>query len=166
MVKFSIYLNRRVFVMIFFIYLHKNILWISINSASPLWRNKNNISTFWLKNVPYLELSFEYIYMYCILIGLQSWWLSRMLVQLMVIRRSQVWSLLDRQHSYVENDPKIYFLPLFSPFHSFKKGSCQFLAKECAQVLVNYLEDKACQKKKKKMRLGKLIVLDLRLTWP
>ena len=29
----------------------------------------------------------------------------------------------------------------FSPFHWFKNGSCQFLAKECAQVLVNCLED-------------------------
>ena len=26
-----------------------------------------------------------------------------------------------------------YFLRSFSPFHWFKKGSCQFLAKECAQ---------------------------------
>ena len=26
-----------------------------------------------------------------------------------------------------------YFLPSFSPFRCFKKGSCQFLAKECAQ---------------------------------
>ena len=26
-----------------------------------------------------------------------------------------------------------YFLRSFSPFHPFKKGSCQFLAKECAQ---------------------------------
>ena len=26
-----------------------------------------------------------------------------------------------------------YFLRSFSPFHCFKKGSCQFLAKECAQ---------------------------------
>ena len=26
-----------------------------------------------------------------------------------------------------------YFLWSFSPFHWFKKGSCQFLAKECAQ---------------------------------
>ena len=30
-----------------------------------------------------------------------------------------------------------YFLRSFSPFRRFKKGSCQFLAKECAQVLVN-----------------------------
>ena len=26
-----------------------------------------------------------------------------------------------------------YFLQSFSPFRGFKKGSCQFLAKECAQ---------------------------------
>ena len=26
-----------------------------------------------------------------------------------------------------------YFLRSFSPFRCFKKGSCQFLAKECAQ---------------------------------
>ena len=26
-----------------------------------------------------------------------------------------------------------YFLRSFSPFRGFKKGSCQFLAKECAQ---------------------------------
>ena len=29
----------------------------------------------------------------------------------------------------------------FSPYYSFKKGSCQFLMKVCAQVLVNQLED-------------------------
>ena len=29
-----------------------------------------------------------------------------------------------------------YFLKSFSPSHCFKKGSCQFLAKECAQILV------------------------------
>ena len=34
-----------------------------------------------------------------------------------------------------------YFLWSFSPFHCFKKGSCQCLAKECAQVLVNRIED-------------------------
>ena len=37
-----------------------------------------------------------------------------------------------------------YFLRSFSPFCWFKKGSCQFLAKECAQVLANCLEDYAC----------------------
>ena len=36
-----------------------------------------------------------------------------------------------RQHSFVEIMK--YFLRSFSPFRWFKKGSCQFLAKECAQ---------------------------------
>ena len=30
-----------------------------------------------------------------------------------------------------------YFLRSFSPFRWFKKGSCQFLAKECTQVKSN-----------------------------
>ena len=34
-----------------------------------------------------------------------------------------------------------YFFQSSSAFICFKKGSCQFLAKECAQVLVNHLED-------------------------
>ena len=33
-----------------------------------------------------------------------------------------------------------YFLLSFPPFRRFKKCSCQFLAKECAQVLVNSLD--------------------------
>ena len=37
-----------------------------------------------------------------------------------------------RQHSFVEIDHEI-FSTAFSPFRWFKKGSCQFLAKECAQ---------------------------------
>ena len=37
-----------------------------------------------------------------------------------------------------------YFLRSFSPFCWFKKGSCRFLAKEYAQILVNCLVDKAC----------------------
>ena len=37
--------------------------------------------------------------------------------------------------------PVCYLLILPSPFCWFKKGSCQFPAKECAQVLVNCLED-------------------------
>ena len=32
-----------------------------------------------------------------------------------------------------------YFLRSFSPFHWFKKASCQFLAKECAHILGNRL---------------------------
>ena len=34
-----------------------------------------------------------------------------------------------------------YFLQAFSPFHLFKRDSCQFLTKEYAQVLVNCIED-------------------------
>ena len=34
-----------------------------------------------------------------------------------------------------------YFLRSFTPFRWFKKGSCQFLAKGCAQILINRLED-------------------------
>ena len=37
-----------------------------------------------------------------------------------------------RQHSFVEIDREI-FSRSFSPFRWYKKGSCQFLAKECAQ---------------------------------
>ena len=33
-----------------------------------------------------------------------------------------------------------YFM-LFSPFRWFKKGSCPFLAKECAHIQANHLED-------------------------
>ena len=36
------------------------------------------------------------------------------------------------QHSFVEIDHEI-FSTVISPFRWFKKGSCQFLAKECAQ---------------------------------
>ena len=49
------------------------------------------------------------------------------------------------QHSFVEIDLEIFSTVI--PFHGFKKGSCQFLAKRCAQVLVNCLDDKACQEK-------------------
>ena len=34
-----------------------------------------------------------------------------------------------------------YFLQSVSPFSWFKKDSFLFLAKECAQILVNHLED-------------------------
>ena len=37
-----------------------------------------------------------------------------------------------------------YFLQSFSPFCCFKKGSCQFLAKECAQYWLTAIEDLAC----------------------
>ena len=33
-----------------------------------------------------------------------------------------------------------YFLQLFCPFRSFKKGSCQFLAKEFAQYWIIHLK--------------------------
>ena len=55
-------------------------------------------------------------------------WLSWMGIRL-VIRRLHVWS----QHSFVEILIMKYFLWSFSPFCWFKKGSCQFLAKECVQ---------------------------------
>ena len=51
-----------------------------------------------------------------------------------------------QQHSFMEIDHK-YFLWSFSPFLWFKKGSCQFLVKECVQVLVNCLETKLAQEK-------------------
>ena len=44
----------------------------------------------------------------------------------------QDWRGRRRQHSFVEIDHEI-FLRSFSPFRWFKKGSCQFLAKEFAQ---------------------------------
>ena len=50
-----------------------------------------------------------------------------------------------------------YFL---QSFFLFKNGSCQFLAKECTQVLVNQLEDWACPGK---VWRGKLTVLNMTL---
>ena len=44
----------------------------------------------------------------------------------------------DRQHSFLEIDLK-YFLQSFSLFRWFKKGNCQFLAKECAQYWLTAL---------------------------
>ena len=41
-----------------------------------------------------------------------------------------------RQHSFVKIDNEIFLLSFF-PFRIFKNGSCQCLAKDCAQVLVN-----------------------------
>ena len=38
-----------------------------------------------------------------------------------------------RQDSFVEIQIMKYFLRLFSPFRWFKNGSCQILAKKCAQ---------------------------------
>ena len=58
----------------------------------------------------------------------QPWWLAC---------ASDWWSGGDRfdpcqvwQHSLIMN----YFLQSFSPFHWFKKGSCQFLANKCVQL--------------------------------
>ena len=53
-----------------------------------------------------------------------------------------------------------YFPRSFSSFHRFKKHCCQCLAKECAQVLVNGLEDLASLGK---VWLGKPTVLDMTL---
>ena len=48
-------------------------------------------------------------------------------------------TLLGRQHSSVEIMK--YLQQSFSPFRWFKKDTCQFLEKECEQVLFNRLED-------------------------
>ena len=45
------------------------------------------------------------------------------------------------QYSFMGIDHETFFLLSFSPFCWFKKGSCQFLAKEYAQVLADYLEN-------------------------
>ena len=60
----------------------------------------------------------------------QSQWLSWMHVQL-EIRRLRVWPPLGWQHPF-EIDHEIFSM-VHSPFLWFKKGSCQFLVKECAQ---------------------------------
>ena len=49
-----------------------------------------------------------------------------------------------------------YFLRSFSPFRWFKKGSCQFLAKECAQYWLTALRTKPAN-----VWLGKLTALDM-----
>ena len=61
-------------------------------------------------------------------------WLSWMRVRLET-RRSRV-RPPPRAATFVK-----YFLQSFSPFHWFKKGSCQFLTKKWAAILVNRLED-------------------------
>ena len=45
-----------------------------------------------------------------------------------------------RQHSFVEIDHEIFSMILLS-LPVIQEGHCQFLANECAQVLVNPLED-------------------------
>ena len=59
-----------------------------------------------------------------------------------------------------------YFLWLFSPFRWFKEGSCQFLTKECTQVLVNHLEGRLTWRTKpsqEKVPLGRMTALDMTL---
>ena len=78
------------------------------------------------------------IFLYIISIFLCSWrplWLRRMHVPV-VMGRWQVWSPLVRKHSMWRLITKYWS---FCPFRWFKKGSCQFLAKECAQVLFFFL---------------------------
>ena len=67
-------------------------------------------------------------------------WISRMRV-LLVIRRvaGSIPAGFGNIHSWILIVK--YFLRLFSLFRWFKKGSYQFLSKECAQVLVNRSED-------------------------
>ena len=50
------------------------------------------------------------------------------------------WHVVKPQHnqSFTEIDHELFSV---SPFSWFKKGSCQFIVKEFAQVLVNRLED-------------------------
>ena len=59
----------------------------------------------------------------------------------LVIRRSQVRSRLSQATFFCGCWLWNCFLWSFSAFCWFRKGSCQFLAKQCAQVLVNHLED-------------------------
>ena len=68
------------------------------------------------------------------------------------IRGSRVWSLTVRQLFSWRLIMK-YFLWSFSLFRWFKKGSCQFLSKECAQVLVKDWE--------KSVVTGKLTALNM-----
>ena len=67
-------------------------------------------------------------------------WLSRMPVRL-EIRGLRVRSPAGSVNILSWRLIMKYFLQSFSPFFWFKKGSCQFLTKECAQVLLNHLED-------------------------
>ena len=57
------------------------------------------------------------------------------------------------QHSFMEIKHEIFFTVIFFFFCWFIKDSCQFLVKECAWVLVNWLKDYACPGK---VWLGKL----------
>ena len=55
----------------------------------------------------------------------------------------QVQSLPGWQHSILEVGHEIFSMVIFS-LPLIQEGNCQSLAKECAQVLVNCLEDLAC----------------------
>ena len=77
----------------------------------------------------------------------------------LVIRRFGVRSLLGLATFCSGNWWWHIFYKSFSPFCWFKKGIYQFLAKECAQVLVDCLEDYACPGK---VCFGKLTDS----TWP
>ena len=54
---------------------------------------------------------------------------------------SGVVQIHDSATPHKSNPVKTVFLRSFSPFSWFKKGSCQFLAKECAQYWSNRIED-------------------------
>ena len=56
-------------------------------------------------------------------------------------------------------DREIFSMDILS-LPLFKKGICQFLEKESAQVLINCLDDSACPGK---VWLGKLTILDMSL---
>ena len=91
--------------------------------------------------------------------GSRPLWLSWMCIQL-VIRRFRVHSQLGWAIFFFMLIDHEKCLRSFSPFPLFKKGSCQFLAKECTLILVNSLEDKACPWK---AWLCKLTALDMTL---
>ena len=75
-----------------------------------------------------------------------DWWWGGCGFDPHLVRNILSWRLIMR-----------YFLRTFSPFHWFKKGSWLYLAKECPQILVNHLEDKACPGK---VWLGKMTLMD------
>ena len=136
-VKFSIYLNRRVFVTVL----------LRIHSVSPGWFQvccrcdlDMLVWTYWRFVIFHSESRF-----------LQN---SN---RRAIYSQSQVWKQLsisnstsfpfpDKLAQPVCRRPRWlsrmlimkYFLRLLSPFRRFKKGSCQFLAKEYAQLLVNH----------------------------
>ena len=63
---------------------------------------------------------------------------------MIVIKQKKVFSIITNAGTFAKPLPEVgnillwrlimkYFQQSFSPFRWFKKGSCQFLAKECAQ---------------------------------